>query len=240
MWTYLIIFLAALVFVLVFLHRVFLMGKKAEKKIVEEVPEEKADESVKLLKKDKSKAEALCEKGKQLVKAGKDEEAIKSFVQALAIDPNHADTQHELAMLYLNKQMYSSAAALFKQLAEALENPIHYSHLGFALYQQNQFEEAKNAYQQAIVLDPSRPQRFISLAQVYRSLKQPDLSIIAINKALELDKDNLDFLFLLAELHNDLQKIEDCKLVLKKILELDAENKEALSLLKKIELPPQE
>ena len=88
-------------------------------------------------------------------------------------------------------------------------------------------------------MDPSRPQRYISLAQVYRSLQQPNLAVIAINKALELDKDNLDFLFLLAEIHNEMQMLQDCELVLKKILELDAENKEAKALLKKIaSLPP--
>jgi tetratricopeptide (TPR) repeat protein len=239
MWTYLVIFLAALVFILVFFHRIFLLNKKAVKKA--EVVEEKEsnDAPAKVLKKDKSKAEALCEKGKQLAKAGNEEEAIKSFVQALALDPAHADTQHELAMLYLNKQMYSAAAALFKQLAETLENPVHYSHLGFALFQQNAFEEARDAYQQALVLDPSRPQRYISLAQVYRSLQQPNLAVIAINKALEIDKENLDFLFLLAEIHNEMQMLQDCELVLKKILELDAENKEAKALLRKIvPLPP--
>lgn len=238
MWTYLIIFLAALVFVLVFFHRIFLLSKKSIKKSEAVENKEDGHSAHKVLKKDISKVKALCENGKQLAKAGKEEEAIKSFVRVLAIDSGHAETQYELAMLYLNKQMYSAAAALFKQLAETLNNPVHYSHLGFAFYQQSAFEEARSAYQQAIILDPSRPQRYISLAQVYRSLGQPNLSVIAVNKAIELDNNNLDFLFLLAELHSEMQMFQDCELVLKKILELDAENKEAKDLLKKIATPP--
>ncbi|MFA6992802.1 MAG: tetratricopeptide repeat protein [Candidatus Gracilibacteria bacterium] len=240
MWTYLIIFLSAIVFISIFVRRAVLLGKFSKLK---SAPKEEApvvsEDTPKVLKKDKVKADALCDKGRQLIKQGGEEDAVKHFVQALALDPGNTDAQHELAMLYLNKQMFNAAAALFKQLSEVLENPIYYSHLGFALYQQNQFDEAKKAYQKAITLDPSRPQRFISLAQVYRATNEPELSVIAINKAIDLEKDNVDFLFLLAELQNEMQRFEDCKLILKKILSIEPGNKEAVVMLKKLELPPQ-
>ena len=76
-----------------------------------------------------------------MLKAGKEEDAIKCFVQALALNELHDETQHRLAVLYLKKQMYGAAAALFKRLLESKEDPVYYSHLGLALYKQSSFEE---------------------------------------------------------------------------------------------------
>lgn len=154
----------------------------------------------KISKEDRAKVEALCNRGETLVKAGKDDEAIKCFVQALAVYGAHNETLNKLAMLYLQKQMFSAAAALFKQLGELTQDAVHFSHLGLALYQQSDFEGAKEAYQKAVDLDSSRPQRFISLAQVYRSLGQPYNALVAVSKAVELDPENEEFKDLMKEI----------------------------------------
>jgi cytochrome c-type biogenesis protein CcmH/NrfG len=106
--------------------------------------------------------------------------------------------------------------------------------LGLALYQQQEFEAAKEAYQRAVVLDSSRPQRFISLAQVYRSLNQLSNAIVAANKANEMDSQNIDFLFLIADLQMDAENHEESMNALKKILEIEPENAEAKNYLRKV------
>jgi len=237
MWTYLAIFLSISVIVLVFARKLFLFFKKdkpSEKKDSEKIEESSKIKKEKISRSDKSKVESLCSKGESLIKAGRDDEAIKCFVQALAIDSAHMETQHKLAMLYLQKQMYGAAAALFKRLGETSQDAVHYSHLGLALYQQSDYEEAKKAYQKAVDLDKSRPQRFVSLAQVYRALGQLSNAVIALNKALEIDEDNLNFIFLLADLQFELGNLKEAKEVLDRILELEPENKDAKELLKEI------
>lgn len=159
----------------------------------------------KISKEDRATVLALCNRGEALIGAGKDDEAIKCFVQALAINNEHGETLNKLAMLYLQKQMFSAAAALFKQLGELTQDAVHFSHLGLALYQQSDFEGAKEAYQKAVDLDDSRPQRFISLAHVYRSLGQPYNAMIAISKAVELDPENKEFKDLMEEIKKLLQ-----------------------------------
>lgn len=159
-----------------------------------------SDGDGKISKEDRAKVEVLCNRGEALVKAGKDDEAIKCFVQALAIHGVHNETLNKLAMLYLQKQMFSAAAALFKQLGELTQDAVHFSHLGLALYQQSDFEGSKEAYQKAVDLDSSRPQRFISLAQVYRSLGQPYNALVAVSKAIELDPENKEFKDLMKEI----------------------------------------
>jgi len=240
MWTYLLILFSALIFVAVYVNRARFLHKKKntpveapeEKDVDDEIDEIKAQISEKNTKKDMEKAEALCVKGEERLKAGKEEEAIKFFVQALAIDELHIETLNKLAMLYMKKQMFSSAAALFKNLGKLTGEPLHYSHLGLACYQEQRFEEAKDAYQKAVELDPSRPQRYASLAQVYRSLAQFQNAIISLNKAIEIDAENLDYIFLLGEVQAENGNKKEALGIFNKLKGLTPDNQEVLDAIK--------
>lgn len=239
MWTYLAILFSLLVLVGVFVRRLVVFSRPPV--TTEPVSgEEQAEvpEKIRIKKDDRAKVEALSKRGDSFLKVGKDDEAIKCFVQALAIDTLHQETQHKLAVLYLQKQMYGAASALFQQLAELSPDPIHLSHLGLALYGQSDFEAAKEAYQKAVELDDSRPQRFVSLAQVYRALGRLNHAIMAANKAVELDGENMAFLFLLADLQAELGDTEKAKEILCGILEIDPKNKDATEMLKTLNKGP--
>lgn len=254
MWTYFILFLGITALLAVFFRRAILFyfknsaaadaASEAEKSADESATskpdsdiESDIDEETLPEKKSKGskfKIANLLAEADGLLKKGEEEEALKVLIQALSIDNNHLETLQKLAMLYLQKQMLGAASALFKQLAELTDDPVHYSHLGLSLYQQSCLEEARDAYQKSVELDPSRPQRFVSLAQVYRSLDQPQNAVIALSKAIELDQENMDFLLLMAAVHSDLEKIDDARSFLKTVLEKDPEHQEALILLKKL------
>lgn len=241
MWTYLAILVSVIVLAVVFIRKFLLFkGVGKNKKSLDKgrgIAEEEDAEIIggrKISKEDRATVSALCSKGEALIKAGKDDEAIKCFVQALAIHGAHSETLNKLAMLYLQKQMFSAAAALFKQLGELTQDAVHFSHLGLTLFQQSDFEGAKEAYQRAVDLDSSRPQRFISLAQVYRSLNQPYNAMVAVSKAVELENNNPDFLYLLADLQIETGAREEAKKNLNQLLELDPKNKEFKNLMKEI------
>ncbi|MDP2642757.1 MAG: tetratricopeptide repeat protein [Candidatus Peregrinibacteria bacterium] len=239
MWTYLLLFLSISLFVGVFARRAYILKVKKneppvqKKSLIDDEPLD-IDENKKLSKQEKIDISDLCEKADVKLKVGEEDEAIRLLVQALAVDPANTTAQQKLAMLYMQKQMYSAAAALFKQLGELTNDAVHYSNLGLALYQQQEFEAAKEAYQRAVALDPSRPQRFISLAQVYRSLDQLSNAVVAANKAHDMDPENMDFLFLLADLHMDSKNYDESVSVLTKIIEADPGNTEAKTYLKKV------
>lgn len=244
MWTYLAILFSFVLLVGVFIRRWILMNKQqfreeevAKEELVskDEEPEvAEVAEKKKLSKNEKEELAELYERGETFIKTGKDEEAVKCFVQVLAIDPSHQETLERLAMLYLQKQMYSAACALLSQLGEITQEAVHYSHLGLAYFQQAEYEDAKNAYQKALTLDDSRPQRFVSLSQVYKALGQLQNAIIALNKALEMDRENIDFMFLMVDLHLEKGLPVQAKNVLEEILEKDPKNVEAKEALKKI------
>lgn len=239
MWTYLLILFSVVVVIGVFVRKSMILNKPAkkeakEKKRKKKVDAEEEEKKKKVSRSKKEKVEALCKRSDALLKAGRDEEAIKCLVQALSVDDKNVNAQEKLAILYLQKEMFSAAAALFKELAEENEEAIHYSHLGLALYQQSDFEGAREAYQKAVVLDPSRPQRFVSLAQVYRSLGQISNAITALDKALELDTNNFDFLFFMATLQLEMDETEKAMQIVDALLEVHPDNKELKSLKKEI------
>ncbi len=241
MWTYLVIFLSIAVVVGVFVRKAILYFKKTENlntdkgSSIKMEDEDINDAKKRISKTDKELVEDLCKEGDLKLKAGKEEEAIKFFVQALAINECHIETQQKLAMLYMEKRMFAAAAALFKSLGTLTGEAVHYSHLGLALFQQNLFEEAKEAYQKAVDLDPSRPQRFASLAQVYRSLGQLQNAIIALNKAVEIDNTGLDFLFMLIDIQTELKNFDLAIDITKRVLEIDPANEEAKKYLRTIQ-----
>jgi len=239
MWTYLAIFLSVSAILVVFFNKMIFVAKgkdliEKNVKQVDEDPDLAANmEREKISRYNKEKIKDLIVKGDSLINAGSDDEAIKCFVQALTLNPHHIESMQKLGILYMHKQMYSVASALFKELASLEEDSVHYSHLGLALYRQNDFEEAKKAYQKSIVLDDSRPQRFVSLGQVYRELGNHNLAIIALNKAIDIDPENIDYLFLMADLLFEIDEFEQAKEVAKKILEIDSENEIALKMLRR-------
>jgi tetratricopeptide (TPR) repeat protein len=236
MWTYLSIFFAISLLVGVFFRRLYIYLKHDLKPNDSSSENEEssflASLKKRLSKTDKQKVDELFHKGESFLKHGKEDEAVKCFVQALTINQLHTETLNKLAMLYMKKQMYSAASALFKSLGELTNDPVHYSNLGLSLFQQNLFEDAKSAYHKSIQLDDSRAPRFVSLAQVYRSLGQLNNSVIALNKSLELEKENIDSLLFLADVQAELGNLDEAINSTYLILEVDPNCEEAKSFLK--------
>ena len=205
---------------------------EGEKEKVELTGEEDLPDKKRLKKEEKFQVEDMYQKGAALADKGKEDDAIKYFVQVLTVDPVHVSTQEKLAMLYMQKKMFNAASALYRQLISLTEDARHYSHLGLSLYQQNEHEQARDAYQKAVDLDPKKANRFVSLSQVYRAMDQGQNAIIALNKALELEK-AVDSLLLLADLQIDNGYFEEARENLKKVLEVDEERAEDVKILAK-------
>ena len=82
-------------------------------------------------------------------------------------------------------------------------------------------------YMRAIELDPSRPGRFISIAQVCRELGRIEDAISHTRRALEIEARNVEYLLLLVELCKACDKHEQAREAVTLILEIDPDNKDA-------------
>jgi len=240
MWTYLLIFLSLLCLVIVFVRRLYfvLIKKSADDKSAEPKHKESADKpplKKRLSKDERAEMERLYKRAVALIKRKEPKDAVKTLVQALAIDPDYMDAQKELGRLYLDQKMWGKASAVYKYLSEKTGDPVDYSHLGLSLYNAGELQEAAEAYQKAISLDPRRAQRYISLGQIYKDLEKWQLALIAFNKALELDKKNVDYLLLAADVHIQLETFDEARKLLRRVLEIAPMSKIARRLLKDID-----
>lgn len=238
MFTYLMIFLSLAVILVVFFRRVFLT--LIRKPVIKDAnsstdEEELLADARKLSRDEKSSLQKLYERSLVLIKKNDPKGAVKTLVQALAIDPSYIDAQKELGRLYLDQKMWGKASAVYKYLSERTQDPVDYSHLGLALYNNGELEESVLAYQSAISLDPQRSQRYISLGRVYADLNKFPLALIAFKKALDLDKDNIDYLLLVADVHMKMRLFDDTREILKKVIKLAPMGKIARNMMKELE-----
>lgn len=184
---------------------------------------------------EKSEMERLYKRSLALIKRKEPKEAVKTLVQALAIDPDYFDALKELGKLYLDQKMWGKASAVYKTLSEKTDDPVDFSHLGLAFYNAGEYDDAAKAYQTAISKDPKRPQRYVSLGHVYLDSDKFPLALIAFNKALEMDKGNVDYMLLVADIHKRLERFDEARRVLNKAIETNPMGKMAKKMLEEIE-----
>lgn len=238
MFTYLVILLSFIGLLIIFVRRAYLTLIKKNTVVAEEqapVLEEDYGPKRKVPRDQKSKMEKLYHRALAQVKKCDPKGAVKTLVQALAIDPDYMDAQRELGRIYLEHKMWGKAAAVYKYLSEKTGDPVDYSHLGLSSYNAGELEAAAEAYQKAIFLDPDRAPRYVSLGQVYRDLGRDQLALIAFNKALELDGENVDYILLTADLYLHLGSLVEARDLAFKAGNLAPMSKVAKRILKEIE-----
>ncbi len=168
------------------------------------------------------------------------DEAERLYIQVLSLDEAHAEANMRLGIIYLKKQLPKKAEAIFRKiLAHAPYDPLVTSNLAMSLYLQRNYEEAKDVYLQAIELDSTRAARYISLAHVYRELKDYAAAIQAIHRAFTLEPQQNTYRLLLAETYLDTGNEPAAKTIVQNILKHESEDsgvrKNARVLLRRIE-----
>lgn len=99
-------------------------------------------------------AEELYERGVDLFSAGKHDEAIAAYRQALALDETFVDALHGLAMAYAEKGDLGAAIAAAKRITElAPDDPLGFTSLSMFHQRNGQVPEAEQAASQARVLE---------------------------------------------------------------------------------------
>src|SRR6202044_477098 len=90
-------------------------------------------------------------RGLELYKAGKIDEAIKQFRQALAVDPNFPEADSNLGLALDAKGEVDEAIADFnKALALKPTDAITESNLGLALFHKGKLDDSLAAYRKAL------------------------------------------------------------------------------------------
>src|SRR5580698_9416786 len=136
--------------------------------------------------------------------AGRTLDAQMCGQQALAIDPDHADTLHLMGLLALDAKHYDHALEWITRAVGRKPKPEYLSSLGITLQQQGRHEEALNAFDRAVQFAPDDAEAWKNRGNLLIDLKRPADAVPSFQQTLKLNPRHWDAAyrcgFLLSEL----------------------------------------
>ena len=151
----------------------------------------------------KETADYWFQKGNSFFEAGKYEEAIESYKQAIRIKPDSAKLHAFLGGAYIESGDYKKAIESFKEAIRIKPDyaGAHYF-LGFAYENLGDYQKAIGAYKQAIRIKPDYSEAYNNLGCAYDSLGMYKESIDAYKQAIRINPNN-------ALAHDNLKIVSD-------------------------------
>lgn len=183
----------------------------------------------------KAKARRLFKKADEHFKKGDHSTAEPLFIEVITFDEGHLDAHHRLGMIYLKREDFPQAELYFSRLVNLKKDPVYFSNLGAALYQQQRLVEAAEAYENAISLDNRRANRLLSAAQVFSELGEDDKALKYFELASRKKPKDNELRLFIAEYFERLERYEEALAILNKALEIDPYNKLISKMAKAIE-----
>ena len=139
-------------------------------------------------KKSPNKSRVHSNLANALVRAGKIDDAIKHYLEALRITPDYAEGYNNLGIALFRKgkideaiKYYNEALRLKPEYADA------YNNLGNALQSQNKYDEAISYYKKAIQNNPNHSRAYNNLGDALMRQEKIDEAIDNYLKAVKLD-----------------------------------------------------
>jgi Ca-activated chloride channel family protein len=133
-------------------------------------------------------ASAYNAKGLELYSAGKYEDAVKSYKQAIKLKQDYADAHNNLGDFYFTMAQFKKAVEAYKQAIRYQPDlaPTH-NKVGLAYARLGEAKKAIAAFNEAIRLDPKAGMPYFNLAATYleRGKEQPALDQYRILKAID-------------------------------------------------------
>ncbi len=133
--------------------------------------------------------------------------AITSYLQVLEVDPEHVEAMIELAEIYMKSDVDSIPRAEIvynNVLAIDPDNSYAMSGLGKVALKGENYEVAKDFFDQAILADPDNTAAYSGLATAYSALGMTDEAIASFESALAANPENLQARYALGLLHAEL------------------------------------
>jgi tetratricopeptide (TPR) repeat protein len=104
--------------------------------------------------------------GVAAIKTNRLQEALKGFLLARKLKPNHFEVNYNLGYIFFQQKEYDKAIPLFKQaLLSDTENPLAERYMGFALHKTHRYREALSYLKKALDLQPEDKEALFAMAE---------------------------------------------------------------------------
>jgi tetratricopeptide (TPR) repeat protein/ADP-heptose:LPS heptosyltransferase len=129
----------------------------------------------------------LFEAGIDHMRAGRSLEAQLACEQALALDPDHADTLHLMGLLCIHTRQFDHAVEWLSRAIRREPKPLYLTTLGTALLQQGRGAEAIKVFEKAIELKPDNAELWRNLGLALAELRRNHEAILSFQHAFKLE-----------------------------------------------------
>ena len=148
--------------------------------------------------------------GNVLKNKGELNEAIATYRQAIALDPDYREAHSALCVALMAQGKIEEAIAVCRNaIALRPDNPDNYLNLGLALYAQRNFDEAIVAFRTAIVHAHNYAAAYLSLGNALRETHRYDEAICAYGAAIASKPDYPAAHLNLANIFHEQGKIDE-------------------------------
>jgi len=160
-------------------------------------------------KKAPNKARGHNNLGVALSEAGKFEEAIPCYLEAIRLDRHYSDPWSNLAVAYSVKNETNRAISALKQAIKICPNyPEAYNNLGTLMIKKKNYEAAEKILRIAVKIRPHYGKAYFNLGRLYMDQKKPDLAWQHFKKATEGDLDTTEGFYTLGQISLKMKKYD--------------------------------
>lgn len=152
------------------------------------------------------------------------DEAEKIYIKALTAMPGAVEVQARLARLYLQTGREQKAINIYIQIIQEHDDVSYFANLGLAYYTLEKYEEACDAYAQALERDAINPERMAALGRAYVAASRVAEAIPLLEKAVARLSRDTELLHLLAECYTEKSDIQNAREAYMKINRLEPYN----------------
>jgi tetratricopeptide (TPR) repeat protein len=137
--------------------------------------------------------------GECYIRTGRLKEAIKSFTEAIRLDPSVFNAFQSRGSVYLELEQYEAALADYNEAIRiSPNNANNHGGAGAALAGLKRFDEARRSFEEALRLDPRKAEAANDLAWLLvtcpdESLRNPERAVELAEKAVQLAPDEAGF-----------------------------------------------
>ena len=161
--------------------------------------------------------------------------ATNLYKQILRIDPNHEDTNNNLALLAEVSGQYQKAQSYLEKVVEINpRNTSALSNLGNLFQRLKEHQKAKSYYEEAIKIDPNHADAYNNLGNIYRNLKEIQEAKSCYEKAIEINSNHKHAYNNLGIICLELELFQKSKSCCEKAIKIDPNFADAYNILGRI------
>lgn len=175
--------------------------------------------------------------GFYLAEAGRSEEALAALQQATALQPAFLEAQFKQAEISNHLGRAAEAERVYR--AALSEDPIHHpeqwNNLGFLLFQQNRLEEAIEALDRSLALQPTLATALVNRGTV--ALTQQDLPAAQgfLEKAIAADPNSVPAYANLGLIYGQQGQLQQARAMFQRVLQIQPSDQRARAMLAQID-----